>query len=246
VNLRPETTPSASGIHVIPIPFQDWLKVHIIARGDNIVIILKENLIANVHVPWVDALVSAPTHGFIGFASGGYDQHPILGSYRVAVSSESCAETPIENTMAKQAPCQSLTAGQTLAFNPASGNPSNGPGMFSLNANESLCVHMNTTADPDYRYKHTRAITLQVCNASEPRQYFTIETPSVDGPYLIGPIVGNDAIVVNVYGNEERLDADIGGYEFQGSENEWWFWDNTTGLLYETNMGTCFSFCQRI
>lgn len=238
--------PLASGVHVVPIPFQKLLKVHMIARGDNIVITLKDSLVANVRVPWVDALSSAPTHGFIGFASGGYDQHPILGSYRVAVSSESCAETPIENAMAKQAPCQVLTAGQTLQFNPASGQPANGPGMFILNANISLCVHMNMTSDPDYRYMHTRSVTLQLCNASEPRQYFTIETPSVDGPYAIGPIVGNEAIVVNVYGNEERLDSDIGGYEFQGSENEWWYWDNDSGLLYETNMGTCFSFCQRI
>jgi hypothetical protein len=246
VNLRPETIPTVSGVHVTPIPFQDWLSVRLIAREDNIIIILRDSLIANVRTPWVDSLISAPTHGFVGFASGGYGQNPLLGAYRVNVTSEACTIVPNENIMSRQAPCQSGTAGQTLSFLPAPGQPVNGPGQFVLMANTTLCVHMNLTSDVDYRYQHTRAITLQVCNVSEPRQFFTIETPSTDGPYLIGPIVGNDALVVNVYGNEERLDADIAGYEWQGSENEWWSFDNITGLLYETNMGTCFSFCQRI
>lgn len=221
------------------------------ARGDNLIVIINGAILFNMRIPFVvgeqgpiDAASAShpngtatsgyrvspgggpPTMGYAGLASGGYGQKPLFLLYEVDVSGTGCDNIGNEGDMPHEEPCSAGSKGQTWQFvlSPTSQGP-NGPGQFALQANNTLCLQQNSSADPDYRYYKTKAITLQVCNASEPKQFFTLESGAVkDNQYTVGPIQGIDGLTLNIYGRFDGDDSDISAYPWQAGPNAHWFW----------------------
>jgi hypothetical protein len=245
-SLKPGTAPKAQGNLVLPFNPMEWHSVRLVARGDQVIGFLDGNILFRQNATFVNKDSSPPRWGFLGLAAGDFGQKPIFGAYSYSVLTTTCSATPQVGAQPHQEQCQPGTPGQQLAFVPGPGNPANGPGQFQLAADTTLCLHQNSTADPQYRYANTRAVLLQPCNATEPKQFFTIETTAVDGPANVGPVSGVDGLVVNVYGNSEADDSDISGYLWQGGTNAFWWWDASTGSLYANFMSSCLSFCTEL
>lgn len=244
--LDPAQVAVMSGTFATPLMTSVWHDVRLVARGDNILAFVDSVVLFNKAVPWVGLNQSPPTRGFVGLAAGDFGQTPVFGAFAVSVTDSACMDMPSLGDQPHEQLCRDGSPAQAFSFTPAGGAPANGPGQFSLTVNNTLCLQMNSTADPEYRYPRTRAITVQQCNPAEPRQMFTIETPSVDGAFPIGPITGIDGLTVNVFGNSEVEDSDVSGYPYQGGENSYWTFDLATGLIYNPNMGTCLGLCKRL
>jgi hypothetical protein len=242
-DLKPDTAPWRTGLFSSYLQVSTWYPLRLVARGNQAVGIINSALLFNAPL---NAAPGFPTVGAVALGAGAFGHTPMFGAFSFAVSRTTCSDTPAEGDMPHEEACQAGTPGQSLTFLPGPGGPSS-PGQFALAANATLCVQTNGSSDPQYRYQNTRAITLQVCNASEPRQFFLPEATAVDGPYdPIGPLQGVDGLAVNVYGNEEKDDSDVSSYPWQGGTNAYWYWDAPTGSLFANFMGTCLSFCSKL
>jgi hypothetical protein len=242
--LKQSSLPIRSGTLTDSINPLEKHTVRLIARGGAVVVSLDGYILFRQNTTLGSTL--PPPRGFVGLAAGAWAQTPIFTSYAVSVLGTACTDLPQIGAMPHEEACQAGTPGQQLVFTPGPSGPT-GPGQFSLAANTTLCLQQNITADPEYRYSRTRAITLQQCDPGNPQQFFLVETTSVDaGGNPVGPVTGPEGYVVNVFGNSEKDDSDISGYPWEGGTNSYWFWDATNGALYANFMNTCLSFCTEL
>lgn len=96
----------------------------------------------------------------------------------------------------------------------------NPAGQFQLRSNPSLCLSAGTP------------LTLANCDATQQSQLFTIEVSQTDGSYVCGPIsnVANRQ-VVDITAQNSAIDVAIGLYQYYGTPNQIFNWDNSTGLI---------------
>lgn len=235
-NLKPSIQPARSGTFAQPITANSWHTVRMIARNTSVIGLIDGYIVFRQDVPFGS---TAPPRGFLGLASGGWEQHPIFGQYSYTVTENACSDLPIVESEPIELSCAANSPGQQWNF---SGSPGV-PGMFALTANPSLCLHMNGTADPDYLYQNTKAILLRTCDTNDLNQYFLIETTAQDGLAQIGPIQGINGLTMNVFGNSLQDDKKISGYPFQGGSNGIFYFDNATGTINVPFFGTCLSVC---
>jgi len=234
--LKPSIQPVRSGTFPQPLDPNSWHTVRVIARNTSVIGLIDGYIVFRQDVPYGSG---SPPRGFLGLASGGWEQNPIFGSYTYTVTESSCSDPPIVGSETIEFSCAAGSPGQQWSY---SGSPGV-PGMFELVQYPGLCLHQNGTADPDYLYQNTKALLLQPCNTTDLNQYFTIETTVKDGNAQVGPIQGIDGLTMNIFGNDLTDDKKISGYPYQGGANGFFYFDTSTGTIFAPFFGTCLSVC---
>jgi hypothetical protein len=141
--------------------------------------------------------------------------------------------------------CEELTPGQmwTLLLSSQAGGPSQIRSAGGV-AGADLCIQTDDASQPDFRWPRSRRVYLALCNSTEPRQQWLIETTSVDGEdRSLGPIQGVDGLVLAAYGDSDASDTAIIGFPFQGGSNAVWSYSGVTGAIEDPLSGTCLTAC---
>ena len=191
-----------AGAFSTPLAAQAWHSMRLTARGARLVVSVNGVLLAVVDTALAAPL---PKNGFVGIGATSFGARPIFGSLNVKAFSSACSEPPKEGHELKEQGCEEGAEAQAWTVVAATGQ------LQSL-ANSSLCVASNRSFDVEYRYQNTRAAFVAVCNASDARQVFSVETTVQDGPYRSGPITGPDGLTINIFGNVRTDNADIAMY----------------------------------
>jgi hypothetical protein len=217
--------------------------MRLIARNNSVLARVDGALIARVLVVSGKEKTQVPPTGFVALGSEAFGHYPVFTSYQVTALESTCSGVPQAGITLYEEACAAGTPGQS--FTMVQGAVA--PGVqFRVTANPALCLSMNRTSDPEYRYSRTRFVTILPCNGTEPRQFFNVEGGLKDGPFNIGPITGPDGLVLNMFGNSESDDTEVESYIWQGGSNGMFTFDSLTGLIYAPQMGTCVGMCSKV
>ena len=181
-----------------------WHSVRIIARGDSLVVSLIGTLAGRVAVPYSAGF---PTAGYVGLGTGDFEDFVLFNDLSLNARASTCTGLPLEGAQAFVEQCAASSAGQSFNF---VAGPSPPAGQFQLAANASLCLEQNATGSP------TQFVFLRVCDATNLRQLWNIETSIEDGPFLTGPVTcAANRGVMDVYYSNYADDTPIDTYTWE-------------------------------
>jgi galactosylceramidase len=221
-----------------PIGTDTWNTIRIIARGDSIIIIMNGNLLGRVSVP---KSRGAPTSGFAGLGTGDFGQYVQFDSVELKKVDSICSKIAVEGQQAFADQCSSETNGQSFLFETSENNyPA---GQFVYAANVSLCLQQNVTEQPG----DTKFLILSVCDSTELRQMWRIETTIADGPFQSGPIVNlMDGGVLDLFYSGVDDNTQVDTYEWFEQSNQIAYYDSSGEVIQFLQYGTCLTVCDRL
>jgi galactosylceramidase len=231
----------AQGILPSPPTPMDDISISLVARGQRAIATLNGILLASLDI----TRFGSPDSGFVGIGATSFSHHPFFRSIKVDSSLSVCNVPPVEGHLLVMEACSVGSLGQTWTFNQ---QVDSNAGFFQSPYNTSLCLMLNGTADPGFMGdENAKGAYVAVCNMTEPRQYFTIETTvnTTVGVTQLGPITGVNSLTLNVKGDDFSDNSFVCGYEFQGSSNEIFSYiSSPAGTIWNAMSGKCISSCE--
>jgi galactosylceramidase len=225
-----------------PTPMDD-ISVSLIAREKRVIASVNGILLTSIDV----SRFNSPDSGFVGIGSMSYSHHPFFRGIKIQTSLSICDLPPVDGHLLIMESCSVGSLGQSWTFNKQADSNA---GFFQSPYNTSLCLMLNGTADPGFMGdEKARGAYVAVCNATEPRQFFTIETTASTAVGLnqLGPIQGVNSLTMNVKGDDSSDNAYVCGYAYQGSSNELFSYISTpAGTIWNALSGKCVSSCDRV
>jgi galactosylceramidase len=230
------------GSHRIPLSQAEWHAIRLVVRARTAVATVDGHIVARLTLGPVASRGGTPSAGFVSLGSGAFGQAPIFRKLSISASSTSCSVAPTVGAMLYQEACGAGTPGQRWSLLLSAGAPTQLRSTFAAN----LCIQTDDAAGPDYRWPRSRKVVLAVCDNTERRQKFLVESSSVDteGAGDMGPIEGPDGLVLAAYGDSDASDTVIITFPYQGGSNALWRYDAVSGLIQDPFSGTCLTACE--
>ena len=223
-----------------PTPMDD-ISISLIARGQRVIASVNGILLTSLDV----TRFGSPDSGFVGIGASSFSHHPFFRGIKIQSSLSVCDLPPTDGHLLVMEACSVGSLGQSWTFTKQADSNT---GFFQSPYNTSLCLMLNGTADPGFMGdENARGAYVAVCNATEPRQFFSIETTvnTTVGLNQLGPIQGVNSLTLNVKGDDSSDNSFVCGYSFQGSSNEIFSYISTpSGTVWNAYSGKCLSSCE--
>jgi len=106
-----------------------------------------------------------------------------------------------------------------------------------------LCLQQNVTQQPG----DTKFLILSVCDSTELRQMWRIETTIADGPFQSGPIVNlMDGGVLDLFYSGVDDNTQVDTYEWFEQSNQIAYYDSSGEVIQFLQYGICLTVCDRL
>ena len=228
--------PYFSRAHPQPLSVATWHSVRLLAHGDALVVTIDNVLAGRVACGYE---THSPTAGFVGLGTAAFGSFVQFNRVEVSALKSACSSTAQAGQQVFVDQCAAGSPGMTFSFAVSADRAP--AGQFIYAARPGLCIEQDAPGSP------TKFLTLQPCNASEPRQLWEVERDISDGPFLVGPVVSAaDGGVLDLYYSNYNDDAPVDTYFWEEQSNQVVYFDAAAGLLHFIQYGVCIGACERL